>query len=154
MRVCGWFGQYRDGRLRLARRVRFEEHLPGCPDCRSRMLLLNNLVHALKLNPPDVPDGFAQRTARRAFRPETLVRSSWDSLVISWVGPVPALITLFAALLVFSSFWLIPRTSTVQSVGEYEALLNESYNLTSSGTSVSPRSDDELFRVLVEGGTQ
>jgi anti-sigma factor RsiW len=154
MRVCGWFDQYRDELLSPARRVRFEEHLPGCPDCRSRMMLLNNLVHALKINPPGIPDGFAERTARRAFRPETQTRSSWDSLVVSWVGPVPALITLFAALLVFSSFWLIPHSTPTESVGEYETLLNESYNLTSNGTPVSARSDDELFRVLIEGRTQ
>ncbi len=150
MRVCDWFDGYRDGELSADQRDRFEAHLAGCPECRAKTALLGNLVRALRLSVPEAPAGFPERTARRAFNQ----RSSWDALVISWLRPAPALIGLVVTVLLFSSLWLIPRSRQPETTtyGEYEALVNESYGLTSGAGSRQVRSDDDLANWLEQEG--
>ncbi len=148
MRACEWFNRYRDGELSAAHREQFEAHLSGCPACRARMALLDNMVHALRLNPAPVPPGLPERIARRAFeRPKP-----WDSLVISWLRPAPVLITLVVALFVFSSLWVVPGSRKTETAGEYEVLVNESYSLNTARS--SGPSDDMLTWLEQEGATR
>ena len=150
MRVCEWFDQYRDAELSADHRVQFEAHLAGCSDCRTQAALLDNLVSALKLGSTEVPFGFAERTARRAFRQ----RKPWDALVVSWLRPAPAVIALAAMFFLFSSLWLIRGSAQVEtaSYGEYEALVNESYGLSAAGSTNQVRGDDDLIGWLEQEG--
>jgi predicted anti-sigma-YlaC factor YlaD len=152
MRFCEWFDQFRDGELDAVRHGRFQAHLAGCPDCRSRMALLDNLVHALQTRPAEVPLGFPERIARRAF----VRRQSWEALVVSWLRPAPVLAALIVALFIFSFLWLIPdlrqTETTPATYGEYEALVNESYGLSPAGSGAQVRGDDDLFSWLEQEG--
>ncbi len=150
MRVCEWFDLYRDEELSAEEREQFKAHLAGCPECSPRMALLDNLVCVLKLHPSEAPPGLAERIARSAFAP----RTSWDALVVSWLRPVPALITLAVTILLFSALWLTPgfRLADRTSVGEYEALVDESYGLGGSGSVGQVRSDDDFANWLEQEG--
>ncbi len=150
MRVCEWFDRYRDDELSADQREQFRAHLAGCPECSGRMMLLDNLVCVLRLSPPEAPPGLAERIARSALTP----RKSWDALVVSWLRPVPALITLAVTVLLFSALWLMPgfRRVDTTTVGEYEALVNESYGLGGSGGVGQVHSDDDLANWLEQEG--
>ncbi len=153
MRVCEQFDQYRDGELSAAQRDRFKAHLEGCADCRSRTALLDNLVRALRTDSTEVSFGFAERTARRAFRQP----KSWDAQVVSWLRPAPALAALVAMFFLFSSLWLIHGSAQVETpaYGEYEALVNESYSLSPGSSANQVRGDDDLLGWLEqEGGSR
>lgn len=148
MRACEWFDQYRDGELSATQREQFETHLAGCSDCRARTTFLDNVVHALRLGPADVPLGFPERIVRRAFdQPK-----SWDVMVVSWLRPAPALIALVVTLFIFSSLWLIPSFRQTESYGEYEALVNESYSLSPGGSADQIHSDEDLINWLEQEG--
>ncbi len=149
MRVCEWFDQYRDDELNAEQHRQFEAHLEGCSDCRARTALLDNLVRALNLSSTEVPIGFAERVARRAFHQP----KSWDALVVSWLRPAPTLVALVAMLVILSSMWLIRSSRHVETAayGEYEALVNESYSL-NPGASGQVHGDDELIGWLEQEG--
>jgi anti-sigma factor RsiW len=148
MRVCEWFDQYRDEDLNAAQREQFEAHLTGCPVCRARMALLDNVVCALRQSSADAPLGFSERIARRAFNQ----RKSWDLMVVSWLRPAPALIALIVTLFIFSSLWLIPGFRQTETVGEYEAVVNESYGVSPISSSGQIHSDDDLLNLLEQEG--
>jgi anti-sigma factor RsiW len=148
MRVCEWFDRYRDEDLNAAQREQFEAHLTGCPDCRTRMALLDNVVRALRWSSADAPLGLSERIARRAFDQH----KSWDVMVVSWLRPVPALIALIVTLFIFSSLWLIPSFRQAETVGEYEAVVNESYGVSPGSSSGQVRGDDDLLNWLEQEG--
>jgi hypothetical protein len=112
------------------------------------MTLLNNVVLALKLGTAEVPLGLSERIARRAFDRHM----SWDAMVVSWLRPAPALIALIVTLFVFSSLWLIPSFRQSETIGEYEAVVNESYGLRPVSSSSQIHSDDDLLNWLEQEG--
>jgi anti-sigma factor RsiW len=150
MRVCEWFDRYRDGELSAAQREQFEAHLAGCSDCRTRRVLIENVVHALRFGHADAPLGFSERTARRAFHQP----KSWDAMVVSWLRPAPALIALILMLFIFSFLWLVPSPGQTETYGEYEALVNESYSLSPGGGAPIHNDDDLVGWLEQEGGAR
>jgi anti-sigma factor RsiW len=141
MRTCNLFDKYRDGELDAAARSEFESHLAACPDCRAKKFLLNNLVQILKreeIQPPDL----AAQIARRAFRPD----NSWDTLVISWLRPGPALTVLTLALVLFSFLWLTPGSQQASTYSEYETLMDETdAEINFAPDTSQARNDSELI---------
>jgi predicted anti-sigma-YlaC factor YlaD len=152
MRVCEWFDRFRDGELDAVQQAQFQSHLSECSDCRGKVALLNNMVHALRLGSAEAPLGFPERVARRAFTR----RKSWDVLVVYWLRPAPVLAALIVALFIFSSLLLIPGLRspepTPYTYGEYETLVNESYGLNAAAGNSQVRSDDDLFSWLEQEG--
>lgn len=149
MHTCKLFDKYRDGELDPAERSEFESHLAACEDCRTKMSLLNNLVHILmqeEVRPPDLAD----RIARQAFQQST----SWDVLVVSWLRPGPALAALTIVFVLFSFLWLMPGNQQITTYSEYESLMDDA-DVINLGASVSQiRSDSELVMWLEEGNSQ
>jgi len=121
MHTCELFDKYRDGELSVAGRSEFENHLASCEDCRSRKLLLDNVVHLLRSEPVR-PLNLADQIARKAFQP----KSSWASDVISCLHPIPAVATLTLVIALFSSLWIFSGGSGTSSLySQYETLLEE-----------------------------
>ncbi len=147
MRTCKLFDKYRDAELNASERREFELHLAACEDCRIKASLLSNLVHILKqeeLRPLDLAD----QIARRAFQQG----NSWDSLVISWLRPGPALGALTIMLILFSFLWLRPGNQPITTYSEYETLMDEA-DAVNLGANISQvRSDSELVMWLEEEG--
>ncbi len=148
MRSCGLFDRFRDGELSASQRQQFEAHLSGCPGCVERMRLLDNIVRALRSSPSEVPLGLSERIAREAFhRPQ-----AWESMVVSWLKPVPALIVLTVMVFLFSSFWLKGGLNRIESYGEFEALLNETYSVIPGSGVGQVHTDDDLIGLLEQEG--
>jgi anti-sigma factor RsiW len=147
MRTCTVFDKYRDGELNSAERNEFEKHLAVCEECRTKMALLNNLVHVLKqeeIKPLDRAD----RIARQAFS----TGKSWDALVVSWLRPGPALAALTLVLLFFSFLWITPGDQQINEYSEYQQLMDEADEIV-LGMSVSQVSNDsELVLWLNQEG--
>jgi anti-sigma factor RsiW len=147
MRTCNVFDKYRDGELNSAERDEFEKHMAVCEDCRTKMSLLNNIVHFLKqeeINPVDQ----AERIARQAFKSG----NSWDALVVSWLRPGPALAALTLVLVLFSFLWIMPESQQINASSEYEKFMNEADEIL-AGMSVSQvRNDSELMLWLKQEG--
>jgi anti-sigma factor RsiW len=147
MRTCNVFDKYRDGELNSAERDEFEKHMAVCEDCRTKMSLLNNIVHFLKqeeINPVDQ----AERIARQAFNSG----NTWDALVVSWLRPGPALAALTLVIVLFSFLWIMPESQQINASSEYEKFMNEADEIL-AGMSVSQvRNDSELMLWLKQEG--
>jgi anti-sigma factor RsiW len=147
MRTCNVFDKYRDGELGPAERNAFELHLAVCEGCRTKMALLNKIVHVLRqeeIRPIDQAD----RIAGRAFR----LGNSWDALVVSWLRPGPAFATLALMIVLFSFLWIMPGSQQINTYSEFQKLMNdaETVNL---GMSVSQvHNDSELVLWLEREG--
>jgi anti-sigma factor RsiW len=148
-RACSLLDKYRDKELSDADRSAFESHLTACDDCRMAMALLNNVIHAMKMEEAESVDR-ADAIARNAFRRA----SSWDFEVISWLRPGPALAAL-ALMLALSSVWMISSGRRVTSYSEYEKLIEEA-DAVNVGSGLSQiRNDSELVTWLErEGNSQ
>jgi len=147
MSTCNVFDKYRDGELNSVERNKFEGHMTVCEGCRTRMTLLNNIVHVLKqeeMNPLDQAD----RIARQAFKSG----NSWDALVVSWLRPGHALAALTLGLVLFSFLWIMPEKQQINPYSEYEKLMDEADEI-ALGMNVSQVSNDsELMLWLKQGG--
>jgi anti-sigma factor RsiW len=147
MRTCNVFDKYRDGELNSAERDEFEKHMAVCEDCRTKMSLLNNIVHFLKqeeINPVDQ----AERIARQAFKSG----NSWDALVVSWLRPGPALAALTLVLALFSFLWIMPESQQINASSEYEKFMNEADEILAGMSVTQVRNDSELMLWLKQGG--
>jgi hypothetical protein len=144
MRTCNAFDRYRDGELDPAQRSAFELHLAICEDCRTKMALLNKIVHILKqeeIRPRDQAD----QIARKAF----IVGNSWDALVVSWLRPGPAMAALALVLVLFSFLWIIPSNQRINAYSEYQQLMDEA-DAINLGTNVSQLHNDSELVLWLE----
>jgi hypothetical protein len=140
MRHCRFFDKYRDKELNQAELRQFESHLGVCPDCRSKRSLINNIAFVLKQDKAVAPD-LAGRIALRAFAQ----KRTWDSLVVSWLRPGPALATLTLAAVLFSFLWMFNRQTMLANYSEYEVLMSEADSLNSSVSASQVRADNDLI---------
>jgi hypothetical protein len=130
--ICNWFDKYRDEELNAAERKVFESHLSSCADCRMKKSLLDHVVLIVRREATQ-PIDIAARVARRAF----MKKDSWSSAVISWLHPLPAMVALIVALVLFSSLWIISGNGgKVSAYSEYEQLIKE-LNAGNSGNQLS-----------------
>ncbi len=140
MKPCGFFDKYRDKELNQAEGKQFESHMELCPDCRSKRSLINNIAFVLKQDMTVAPD-LAGRIALRAFSQ----KRTWDSLVISWLRPGPALATLTLAAVLFSFLWMLNRQTMLVNYSEYDVLMSEADSLDSSVSASQVRADNDLL---------
>ncbi len=148
MRLCDWFDRFRDRELNPAERELFLEHLKACPGCRERSVLLDNVVYALNSVQSDMPLGFPERTARRAFT----YHSAWDTQVVSLLRPAVAMVALAAVVFLVSSLWLIFGVNRIETPGEFEALVNETYSVIPGSGVSQVHTDDDLVGLLEQEG--
>jgi hypothetical protein len=144
-RLCDWFDRNRDGMLNPAQQRQFESHIPDCPKCRSRSLLLDNLVLVIqKQELPAIPDT-ADKIADRAYEQS----GHWDVLFLSWLRPGPAWSS-FAALVILLSFlWALP---SFWPLSDYDAILMQGDPASLAGNTLTNLTDDELELWLEQGG--
>jgi anti-sigma factor RsiW len=150
MRTCDLFDKYRDGELGSAEQSEFQSHLAVCENCRTKMSLLNNLAHILKLEKLQ-PLDLANQIAQQAF----LKHESWAALVVAWLRPAPAwAAALGMTLVLFSFLWLKPGNQKLDFYSEYEKLMSETETVNlGAGTGISQvRSDSELVLWLEQEG--
>ncbi len=148
MRLCDWFDRFRDRELNPAERKLFLEHLKACPGCTERSVLLDNVVYALSSAQVDMPLGFAERTARRAFT----YHRAWDTQVVSLLRPAVAMVALAAVIFLVSSLWLIFGVNRIEVPGEFEALVNETYSVIPGSGVSQVHTDDDLVGLLEQEG--
>jgi len=148
-KLCDWFNRYRDGLLDPEPQRQFEAHMEVCEECRTRSLLLNNLVRVIQNRPlPDMtrhPEQVAVCACQE--------RWSWDFLFISWLRPSTAWsgLALLAILVLF--LWTSPFMQPAGAASEYEMLMNESASIGASGSVLTTLADDEFELWLGTGGT-
>jgi anti-sigma factor RsiW len=142
-KLCDLFNQYRDGMLDAEQKKPFESHLATCQECRSRLFLLDNLVHAIRNQ--YIPDSAAHPAtiADRAYDK----KGSWDILLLSWLRPLPVWSGLATLLILFTFLWAAPFGG---QLSDYESLLIETGQ---EGTATANLSDAELETWLEQGGT-
>ncbi len=148
-RLCDRFDQYRDGSLDPEQQRQFESHMAGCQECRTRSILLNNLVSAVRNR--DLPDLVIrpERVADNAFER----CASWDVLFLSWLRPVPAWSALALLAILLSFLWAVPFASQTGNT-EYEApLLIEVDQATQGANAETNLTDDQFELWLEQGGT-
>ena len=148
-RLCDRFDQYRDGSLDPEQQRQFESHMAGCRECRTRLILLNNLVSAVRnLDLPDL-----------AIRPEQVADNayergaSWDVLFLSWLKPAPAWSALAVLAILLSFLWAAPFASQIGSTAYDAPLLIEVDQVTQDVNAETNLTDDQLELWLEQGGT-
>ncbi len=147
MRTCKLFDRYRDNELSVTERTQFESHLEACKDCRTRMALLNNIVHLIRseeVRPVDVADRIAREAIRRGH--------SWDFEVLSWLHPGPAVAAAALMLALFSSLLMISNSGQGSTYGEYEKLMDEADTANLSTSVSETHTDSELVVWLEQEG--
>ena len=147
-RLCDWFDLYRDGTLEPDRQKRFGEHLKACDKCRTKSLLLDQLVRTLKKHELPAWEGRPDQIAARAFERS----GSWDTLFLSWIRPTPAWTALVLLLMVLSFLWILPSVQQSSVANEYEVLMTDSDSSIPGGQSLTALTDDELESWLEQGG--
>lgn len=144
-KLCDLFNQYRDGMLNPEQKVQFESHLAACEKCMPRLFLLNNMVHAIRNQSiPDSTDR-PERIADRAY----MQAGSWDTLLLSWLRPLPVWSGLAVLLILFAFLWVAPFAGQLNPGSDYEDLLVEAGQGDSASANLS---DDELESWLELGG--
>lgn len=148
-RLCDRFDQYRDGSLDPEQQRQFESHMAGCRECRTRFILLNNLVSAVRnLDLPDL-----------AIRPEQVADNaferckSWDVLFLSWLKPMPAWSALAVLAILLSFLWAAPFARQTGSAAYEAPLLIEVDQVTQDVKTETNLTDDQLELWLEQGGT-
>jgi hypothetical protein len=142
MRNCRLFDKYRDKELSPKELEQFEMHLADCVDCQTKRFLINNVAFVLKQEEAIEPPDLSVRIALQAFSQ----KKTWDSLVVSWLRPGPALATLTVALALFSFLWIsLGRQSMTVNYTEYETLINEADSLNLSASASQVHTDSELM---------
>ena len=147
MRMCKQFDRYRDHELSVTERTQFESHLEVCEDCRTRMALLNNIVHLIRseeVRPVDMAERIAQEAIRRGH--------SWDFEVLSWLHPGPAVAAAALMLALFSSLLMISNSRQGSTYGEYEKLMDEADTVNLSTNVSQTHTDSELVVWLEQEG--
>jgi hypothetical protein len=146
MRTCKLFDKYKDGEVGADERRQFETHLAVCADCRAKLSLINNLAFVLQHDKALMPADLSARIAQKAFQNS----NSWDALVVGWLRPRAALLTLVVVAVLFSFLWLVPNYRQSNAYSEYETLMNEvdASNLEKSISQI--HSDNELVVWLQE----
>jgi hypothetical protein len=142
---CDLFNRYRDGMLDSKQTIQFESHLAACDQCRPRLFLLNNMVHAF--GNQDVPDSLVPHgtIAARAFEQ----CGSMDVFLLSWLKPLPAWSGLAALLVLVTFLWVAPPVQQ-QPSNEYEELITSRDQPRSV---VVDLSDAKLESWLEQGGS-
>ena len=142
--LCNYFNRYRDRMLDPEQTFRFESHLEGCNLCRPRLLLLNNMVEAIRNQDIPVLKDLPGEITARAYEQDR----SWDAMLLTWLKPLPA--WSFAALIVIVTFlWVAPFIQQSASSNNYEDLMT---SIDQEGSTVSAFSDAELENWLEQGG--
>jgi len=150
MSTCDLFDKYRDGELQSEGKSEFQSHLAVCNSCRTKMILLNNIIRVLKqeeCRPLDLADQIAQK----AF----LKDESWAAFVVSWLRPGPVwAAALSLMLMLFSFFWLTSGKQQIDTYSEYQKLMDDeaTVNLGTSASLSQLRSDSEVMLWLAKGG--
>jgi hypothetical protein len=141
MRTCRLFDKYRDRELNPEERKQFEMHLASCVDCQTKRFLIDNVAFVLRQEEAMAPTDLSGRIAHRAFSQ----KKTWDSLVISWLRPGPALATLTLALALFSFMWFsLSRQATTVNYSEFEPLISEADTLYLGASALQAHTDTEL----------
>jgi hypothetical protein len=145
-KLCDLFNRYRDGMLDPEQERQFASHLESCNQCRMHLLLLNNLVHAIRNQ--DIPDpaNRSEMIADRAYEKT----GSWDVFMLSWLKPLPVWSGLAVLLFFFVLFWTAPFAGQPTPGSDYEYLLTEGDQ---QGKAIENLSDAELESWLEQGGT-
>jgi len=142
--LCNSFNRYRDGMLDSEQTIRFESHLGECNLCRPRLLLLNNMVEAIRNQDMPVLKDLPGKITACAYEQGR----SWDAMLLSWLKPVPA--WSFAALVIITAFlWIAPFIQQSAPSSNYENLMT---SIDQEGSTVSAFSDAELENWLEQGG--
>ncbi len=142
--LCNFFNQYRDGMLDPEQTIRFESHLEGCNLCRPRLLLLNNMVEAIRNQDMPILKDLPGKIAARAYEQGR----SWDAMLLSWLKPLPA--WSFAALIVIAAFlWIAPFIQQSAPSSNYQDLMP---SIDQEKNTISALSDAELENWLEQGG--
>jgi anti-sigma factor RsiW len=142
---CDLFNRYRDGMLDSKQAIQFESHVAACDQCRPRLFLLNNMVHAFSnqdIPVSKVPHG---AIAARAFEQ----CGSLDVFLLSWLKPLPAWAGLAVFLVLATFLWVAPSVQQ-QPPGDYEDLITSGDQ---SRSLVNDLSDDKLESWLEQGGS-
>jgi hypothetical protein len=147
MRTCKLFDKYRDKELSQDVRTQFEAHLAVCLDCQTKKYLIDNIAFVLKQDEAIEQPDMAERIAWQAFAR----RRRWDSLVISWLRPGPALATLTLSLALFSLVWVfLDRQTTSAPDSEYESLISDT-DLLKSVSASQVIEDNDFIHWLQQG---
>jgi hypothetical protein len=116
--LCDLFNRYRDGTLDQEQKHQFESHLAACEECRTRLILLHNLVHFIRNQEIMDTAGPSEQIADRAYEHS----DAWDSRFLCWLKPAHALCGM-AVLLIFVSFlWVGSLTQQPAAANDYELL--------------------------------
>jgi anti-sigma factor RsiW len=146
MRTCALFDNYRDNELDVTGRREFESHMAGCDECRTRMALLDAVVHVLQEEEPLAVD-LSARIADRIFRQTP----SWENLIASWFRPRFALAFLGMIMVMTSFLWMIPGNQTAIAYSEYMQWMEEA-EASNLAAGILQVGDDSELVVLLEGG--
>jgi anti-sigma factor RsiW len=148
-KVCELLNQYRDGMLDPERQRQFESHMEHCAECRTRLLLLDNLVRIIRSRETPGPVQHPEQVAERAYEESR----SWDILFLTWLRPAPAWSGLTLLVILLLWLWTTPAALQVSANSEYEVLMNESDSISAQGGTLTALTDDELELWLERGGT-
>jgi hypothetical protein len=151
MRTCGLFDQYRDRELNPAEERTYERHLSICPECQSKKTLIHNVAYALKQEEMRAAPDLSLKIAARAFsRART-----WDSLVISWLRPGPALVALTMTIVLFSFLWIFMDKQPLTGYNAaYGIVTGEVYSQNMVSASKVREDNDLLLRIDVGSNAQ
>jgi anti-sigma factor RsiW len=143
-RLCDLFNRHRDGMLDEEQKLQFESHLAACDECRTRLMLLNNLVHLIR--DQEIADQAArsEQIAERAYEQS----DAWDTIFLFWLRPAQAWSVLAVLLILLSSLWVGPFAQQPTTGNEYGSLLAADDQAVSSVASLP----DAEFEIWLEKG--
>ncbi len=148
MRTCKLFDKYHDKELNPVEREQFEMHLAACPDCQIKRTLISNVAFVLKQEVVEAAPDLSRQIVSRAFSQTR----TWDSMVISWLRPGPALATLTMALALFSFLWIFLNRQTIPvNNTAYGILMGETYSQNLGASASQVREDNDLLLWLEQG---
>jgi len=141
-KLCALFNKYKDGMLEAAQRKFFEDHLETCQECRTRLILLENMTRVMgdlcvsvpAINPALIADRICER------------KTSWDVLMLSWFKPMPVWCGAAALLIIVLLLWPI---SFMEQPDQYQSILMDEIT---QANAFSNLSDAELEIWLERGG--
>ena len=139
---CALFNQYKDGMLEAAQRKFFEDHLEICHECRTRLILLENMTRVLGDSHISVPAINPALIADRIYER----KPSWDVLMLSWFKPLPVWCGAAVLLMIVLFLWPI---SFMEQSDQYSSVLMEEITQVNAYSNLS---DVELETWLEHGG--
>jgi hypothetical protein len=119
--LCDLFNRHRDGMLAGEQKIQFESHLEVCEECRTRLMLLNSLVHFIRGQEIQDTAARSEQIAVRAYEQS----DAWDTLLLSSLRPALAWSGLAIFLIFLSFLWVGPFTQQPTAANEYELLFVE-----------------------------